>query len=54
VVGASTDSAGLTGSNAEAAAVGTGIGVGLIVGLWFFVDAFMAVVYGVYRLAGRT
>lgn len=37
-----------------AAAVGTGIGVMLIVGLWMVVDFFLAVIYGIYRLAKRT
>jgi uncharacterized membrane protein len=33
--------------------LGTGIGVIMIVGVWAFVDFFMAVIYGVYRLATR-
>lgn len=35
----------------DAENVGTGIGVALIIGLWFFVDLFLGVAYGVYRLA---
>jgi uncharacterized membrane protein len=38
----------------DAEAVGTGIGVALIIGLWMVVDFFLAVIYGVYRLAKRT
>jgi uncharacterized membrane protein len=37
----------------DAESVGTGIGVFLIVVLWFFVDFFLAIGYGVYRLAKR-
>lgn len=37
----------------DAAAVGTGIGVMLIVGLWVAVDFILAVSYGIYRLATR-
>ena len=37
----------------DAADVGTGIGVALIILLWFFVDCFLAVGYAVYRLARR-
>lgn len=37
----------------SASDAGTAIGVVLIIGLWFFVDAFLGVVYGVYRLASR-
>ena len=33
--------------------VGTGIGVAIIVGAWFFVDVFLGVGYAVYRLAKR-
>ena len=32
---------------------GTAIGVGVLIVLWFFVDAFLGIVYGVYRLASR-
>lgn len=38
----------------DAQNVGKGIGVFLIIVLWFFVDAFLGVVYGVYRLAKRS
>jgi len=38
----------------DASDVGTGIGVVLIVVLWMVVDFFMAVIYGVYRLAKRS
>lgn len=42
----------LSQSDCEAAAaVGTGIGVMLIVGVWAVVDFFLALIYGVYRLA---
>lgn len=34
--------------------VGKGIGVALIIVVWFFTDAFLGVMYGVYRLAKRT
>src|SRR3954466_610653 len=34
----------------DASDAGTAIGVALIVVFWFFVDAFMGVIYGVYRL----
>ena len=34
--------------------VGTGLGVALIIGLWMVVDFFLAVIYGIYRLAKRT
>ncbi|MCW2738620.1 hypothetical protein [Nocardioides sp.] len=37
----------------DAEAVGTGIGVFLIVILWMVVDFFLAVGYGIYRLAKR-
>ncbi len=33
--------------------IGTGIGVFMVIVLWAIVDFFMAVVYGVYRLASR-
>lgn len=33
--------------------IGTGIGVMLIIAVWAIVDFFMAVIYGVYRLASR-
>ena len=38
----------------DAQNVGTGIGVVLIIVLWAVVDFFLAVIYGVYRLAKRT
>jgi hypothetical protein len=38
----------------DAQNVGKGIGVVIIVVLWMVVDFFMAVIYGVYRLAKRT
>jgi hypothetical protein len=38
----------------NASDAGTAIGVVLIIVVWFFVDAFMGVIYGVYRLARRT
>jgi hypothetical protein len=54
------DCSGLKGNKAdncemEAAAtgIGTGIGVMLVVGLWMTVDFFLAVGYGIYRLAKR-
>lgn len=37
----------------DAASVGTGIGVALIIGVWFGTDLFMGLVYGIYRLAKR-
>lgn len=37
----------------DAQDVGTGIGVFLIVIFWMIVDFFLAVIYGVYRLAKR-
>ena len=37
----------------DAQDVGTGIGVALIVVLWMVVDFFLAIIYGVYRLAKR-
>jgi uncharacterized membrane protein len=37
----------------DAEAVGTSIGVALIVGLWVIVDFLVAVCYGIYRLARR-
>lgn len=37
----------------DAQNVGKGIGVMLIVLFWFFADAFLGIVYGVYRLASR-
>ncbi len=38
----------------SASQVGTGIGVVLIILVWAVVDFFMAVIYGIYRLAKRT
>lgn len=37
----------------DASDVGTGIGVILIVVVWMVVDFFLAVIYGIYRLASR-
>jgi hypothetical protein len=37
----------------DAQDIGTGIGVMLVVGLWMTVDFFLAVGYGIYRLAKR-
>jgi hypothetical protein len=37
----------------DAQAVGTGIGVAIIIAAWFFVDLFLGVGYAVYRLAKR-
>lgn len=37
----------------DAEAVGTGIGVALVIGLWMVVDFLLAVGYGIYRLAKR-
>lgn len=37
----------------DAESVGTGIGVAIVIVLWMVVDFFMAVIYGVYRLAKR-
>ena len=37
----------------EAGNVGKGIGAALIVALWFFVDFFLGLGYGIYRLASR-
>lgn len=37
----------------DAGDVGKGIGVAVLVMLWFFVDAFLGIIYGVYRLAKR-
>lgn len=51
LVGAGQDSAGLTGSEADGAAVGTSIGVALLVFGWFVVDGLLSMVYGVYKLA---
>ncbi|MGH3349141.1 MAG: hypothetical protein ACRDPS_00640 [Nocardioides sp.] len=38
----------------DAQDVGTGIGVFLIVIFWMIVDFFLAVIYGIYRLATRS
>jgi hypothetical protein len=40
-------------NTSDAEDAGTAIGVFLIVVIWFFVDFFLAVIYGVYRLATR-
>jgi hypothetical protein len=37
----------------DATAVGTGLGVAMIVMLWFFTDLFLGIAYAVYRLARR-
>ena len=37
----------------DAESVGTGIGVFLILVIWFFVNAFLGTIYAVYRLAKR-
>lgn len=37
----------------DAAAVGTAIGVGLIIGLWAIVDVILGITYAVIRLARR-
>lgn len=42
-----------SGNTSDAEDAGTAIGVGLLVLFWFFVDCFLAVGYGVYRLAAR-
>ncbi|GAA1993542.1 hypothetical protein GCM10009817_39810 [Terrabacter lapilli] len=45
---------GLSKENCDAAtAVGTGIGVMLIVGLWAVVDFFMVIIWAVVRLSSR-
>jgi hypothetical protein len=52
--GTPTDCSGLDAETCNAASdIGTGIGVVLIVILWMVVDFFMAVIYGIYRLAKR-
>ena len=52
--GDATDCGSLDQETCNAAAdVGAGIGVFLIVVFWFFVDAFLGIIYGVYRLAKR-
>ena len=52
--GTATDCQGLTQQECEAAeGIGTGIGVALIVVIWMVVDFFLAVIYGIYRLAKR-
>lgn len=42
-----------SGNTTDAEDAGTTIGVLLILVIWFFVDCFVAVIYGVYRLATR-
>jgi hypothetical protein len=37
----------------DAENVGTGIGVALVIGLWFAVNLFLGLAYGIYRLARR-
>ena len=49
IAGISTGS----GNTTDAENVGTGIGVALVIGLWFFIDLFLGIAYGVYRLARR-
>src|SRR3954452_23672449 len=52
--GDATDCGSLTQQECnDASDVGTGIGVFLLILIWFFVDCFLAVIYGVYRLASR-
>jgi len=52
--GDATDCGTLSQKDCNAASdVGTGIGVVLIVVFWMVVDFFMALIYGVYRLAKR-
>jgi hypothetical protein len=52
--GQPTDCGSLSAADCNTASdVGTGIGVALLVALWFFTDCFLAVCYGVYRLARR-
>lgn len=43
----------LTGAEADAYAVGTGIGVMLILGLWFVVDVLLFIGWAVVRLSSR-
>lgn len=42
-----------SGNTTDAENVGTGIGVALIIGLWFFVNLFIGLAYGIYKLASR-
>lgn len=52
--GHATDCGSLSQSACDSASdVGTGIGVMLLIGMWFFVDCFLAVGYAVYRMAKR-
>ena len=52
--GTPTDCGGLDEETCNAASdIGTGIGVMFLIALWAIVDFFMAVIYGVYRLASR-
>lgn len=52
--GTPSDCGGLDTETCNAASdIGTGLGVLMIIGLWAVVDFFMAVIYGVYRLASR-
>lgn len=56
IVGAASnaqESTNLTGTEADAYAVGTGIGVMLIIGLWMAVDFFMFIGWVVVRLSSR-
>ena len=53
--GTADDCGSLDAETCQAAAdVGTGLGVFLIIVFWMVVDFFLAVIYGVYRLAKRT
>lgn len=53
--GQATDCGSLDAKTCNAASdIGTGIGVALIIVVWMVVDFFLAVIYGVYRLAKRT
>ena len=49
IAGISTGS----GNTTDAENVGTGIGVALVIGLWFFVNLFLGLAYGIYKLASR-
>lgn len=53
--GQATDCGSLDAKTCNAASdIGTGIGVVLMIVVWMVVDFFLAVIYGVYRLAKRT
>jgi hypothetical protein len=53
VSGNAQESTGLTGTEADAYAVGTGIGVMLIIGLWLAVDFLLVIGWAVVRLARK-